>query len=102
MMTKRTHPGKAGNGRQKGKLDKRRNVQTCNVLGQDICKIRTETAPQQHVTSLSSHASGHNWGITAYCPSVPRNVAGCLNQLVEQGFIEHKTSAGHRNVRKKC
>lgn len=77
----------------------RGRVQTCNVLGQDVCKISTEASPQQHVTALSGHASSHNWGIPAYRPSVSRYIAGGLNQLVEQGFVEHKTSAGQRNVR---
>lgn len=77
-------------------------MQTYNVLGQDVCKIRTEASPQQHVAALSGHASSHNWGIPAYRPSVPRYVAGGLDQLVEQGFVEHKTSAGQRNVSKNC
>lgn len=77
-------------------------MQTCDVLGEDVCEIRTEASPQQHVTALSGHASSHNWGIAAYRPSVPRYVAGGLNQLVEQGFVEHKTSAGQRGERGKC
>lgn len=75
---------------------------TCDVLRQDVCEIRTEASPQQHVAALGGHASSHDWGVSAHRPSVPRYVAGGLDQLVEQGFVEHKTSAGQRNVRKNC
>lgn len=70
------------------------------MMGQDVRKIRTEAPPQQHVTALSGHASSHNWGVPAHRPSVPRYVTGGLDQLVEQGFVEHETPAGKRNVRK--
>ena len=64
---------------------------TRDVLGQDFSKVRAKASPQQHVTALLRHATGHHGCISTDCPSVAGQPARSLHQFAEEGFIHHKT-----------